>query len=539
MPRSAARAATRRPRAPRSASSRSATPITAGTRSASAPEPWRLYNMRKARGESLRVFPALQLDRARRLALHPPGEHPDRAALPRGRAAGGRARRPAHHGRRRAAAAAAGRDAAAALGPLPDARLLPAHRRGRERGGDDSRHHPRDARVAHLRAPGAADRPGRRRPRWSARSRRAISDDRSTLARSGDRLRGVPRRGSSDKDVLRFIACGSVDDGKSTLIGRLLHDTKQLFDDQLAALERASRRYGTKGGARSRAPRRRACGRARAGHHDRRRLPLLLDRDAHLHRRRHARPRAIHPQHGDRRLDGRPRRAPLDARQGLTRQTRRHASSSRCSASGSVVLAINKMDLVGWSRGCLPRRSWREFAAFAARPRLRRRRRHPAFGAQRRQRRAARRSAAPWYGGPTLLQHLEQVESATRRRGAALPHAGAMGEPARTRLSAASAGLVAGGTVAGRRPGPRPALGPRDARSPASSPSTATCDRRSAGQSVTLVLADEVDVSRGDVLAAAARAGRRGCASTRGCSGSARSPSRRRGAASSSSAPRP
>lgn len=50
------------------------------------------------------------------------------------------------------------------------------------------------------------------------------------------------------KDVLRFITCGSVDDGKSTLIGRLLHDTRQIFDDQLAALKRDSRKHGTQGG---------------------------------------------------------------------------------------------------------------------------------------------------------------------------------------------------------------------------------------------------------------------------------------------------
>lgn len=50
-----------------------------------------------------------------------------------------------------------------------------------------------------------------------------------------------------DKEVLRFIACGSVDDGKSTLIGRLLHDTKQIFDDQITALRRDSRKHGTQG----------------------------------------------------------------------------------------------------------------------------------------------------------------------------------------------------------------------------------------------------------------------------------------------------
>ena len=55
-------------------------------------------------------------------------------------------------------------------------------------------------------------------------------------------------RSPEEKSLLRFLTCGSVDDGKSTLIGRLLHDTKRLFEDQLSALERDSRRYGTTGG---------------------------------------------------------------------------------------------------------------------------------------------------------------------------------------------------------------------------------------------------------------------------------------------------
>ena len=92
------------------------------------------------------------------------------------------------------------------------------------------------------------------------------------------------------KELLRFITCGSVDDGKSTLIGRLLYESKQIFDDQLDALESDSKRHGTQGDEdRFRAARRRAFGRARAGHHDRRRLSLLLERQAQVHRRRHAR----------------------------------------------------------------------------------------------------------------------------------------------------------------------------------------------------------------------------------------------------------
>ena len=102
------------------------------------------------------------------------------------------------------------------------------------------------------------------------------------------------------KQLLRFLTCGSVDDGKSTLIGRLLHDTKGIYEDQLAAVEGDSKKYGTRGGHADSAARRRTSVRAGTGHHDRRGLPLLLDREAEVHRRRHARARAVHAEHGDR-----------------------------------------------------------------------------------------------------------------------------------------------------------------------------------------------------------------------------------------------
>ena len=107
------------------------------------------------------------------------------------------------------------------------------------------------------------------------------------------------------KELLRFLTCGSVDDGKSTLIGRLLHDTKMIYEDQLAAVKRDSEKVGTTG----------------AGEID---LALLTDGlkaereqgitidvayryfstdTPQVHHRRHARPRAVHAQHGHRRLD--------------------------------------------------------------------------------------------------------------------------------------------------------------------------------------------------------------------------------------------
>ncbi len=108
----------------------------------------------------------------------------------------------------------------------------------------------------------------------------------------------------STMDLLRFTTAGSVDDGKSTLIGRLLLDTKTIFEDQLAgrgAGQPAARRGVRRPGAVHRRPARRA----RAAHHHRRGLSLLRHAQAQVHHRRHPRPHPVHAQHGHRRLHGR------------------------------------------------------------------------------------------------------------------------------------------------------------------------------------------------------------------------------------------
>ena len=103
--------------------------------------------------------------------------------------------------------------------------------------------------------------------------------------------------------LLRVLACGSVDDGKSTLIGRLLFECGTIPDDVMAALERDSKRFGTVAGRhRLRAAGRWPGGRTRPGHHHRRRLPVLRDAAPALHPGRRAGPRAVHAQHGDRRI---------------------------------------------------------------------------------------------------------------------------------------------------------------------------------------------------------------------------------------------
>ena len=106
------------------------------------------------------------------------------------------------------------------------------------------------------------------------------------------------------KGLLRFLTCGSVDDGKSTLIGRLLYDTKLILEDQLVALARDSRKHGTTGrGHRLRAAGRRARSRARAGHHHRRGVPVLQHAAPLVHRGGYAGARAVHAQHGHGRVE--------------------------------------------------------------------------------------------------------------------------------------------------------------------------------------------------------------------------------------------
>ena len=157
-----------------------------------------------------------------------------------------------------------------------------------EDGGGRDRHHARDR---------ARRDPGRR-PRVAGRD-------------GGPQARGLLLMDDANPldappELLRVVTAGSVDDGKSTLIGRLLHDTKSILDDQLDAVEVTSRERGD-GRLRPRAAHRRPARRARAGHHDRRRLPLLRHPAALVHPRRHARPRPLHAQHGHRRVDRRRR----------------------------------------------------------------------------------------------------------------------------------------------------------------------------------------------------------------------------------------
>ena len=270
-------------------------------------------------------LPDLELDRARRLALHRARADPAPAAVLRARARGVCARRHVARGRR-VLAAARRRDRRAPRRPLPHRRRHELHRRGRIGcRGPRRRSSPRSPAPPSPSAARPAPTTASRRPRWKTARRTGTSDDRRIVPSDAPSRRHATAR-TAPARLFRFATAGSVDDGKSTLVGRLLHDSKAILADQLEQVARTSAERGfAHGDVRLRAADRRPARRARAGHHDRRRLPLLLHRQPQLHPRRLPRARAVHPQHGHRR-DHRRRR-------GRARSTGARACSSRPAAT--------------------------------------------------------------------------------------------------------------------------------------------------------------------------------------------------------------
>jgi bifunctional enzyme CysN/CysC len=301
--------------------------------------------------------------------------------------------------------------------------------------------------------------------------------------------------------LLRFITCGSVDDGKSTLIGRLLWEAGLLYEDQLAALEADSRKIGTQGGDLD--------------------FALLLDGliaereqgitiDVAYRFFSTARRKFIvadtpgHEQYTRNMVTGASTADAaillVDARKGVLTQTRRHSYLVSLLGIRHVVLAVNKMDLVGYARPPFAAIE-ADYRAFAAQIGLEDVRCIP-VAALHGDNVVTPSPRMPWYTGPAVLDYLETVEIDQARLERApfrmpvqwvnRPHAEFRG----------FAGLVASGTV---RPGDRVRVQPSGHESRVARLAAPDGDRSEAvpGQSITLVLADEIDVSRGDVIAAA------------------------------------
>ena len=304
------------------------------------------------------------------------------------------------------------------------------------------------------------------------------------------------------KSLLRFITCGSVDDGKSTLIGRLLYDSKMIFEDQLAALEADSKRVGTQGGALDFAllvdglAAEREQGITidvayRFFATDKRKF-IVADTPGH---EQYTRNMITGASTADLAV------ILIDARKGVLTQTRRHSFLVKLVGIKSVILAVNKMDLVGWDQARFDE-IVADYKAFADSIGLTDILAIPISGLQG-DNIAAPGVASPWYRGPSLMPYLETVELDADRQQAG-PFRLPVQWVSRPDLDFRGfAGQIARGSV---KPGDAVRVLPSGRTSAVSRIVSYDGDLTEAvaGQSVTLTLADEIDCSRGDVLAAAA-----------------------------------
>ncbi|RAK50653.1 sulfate adenylyltransferase subunit CysN, partial [Phenylobacterium deserti] len=302
------------------------------------------------------------------------------------------------------------------------------------------------------------------------------------------------------KSLLRFLTCGSVDDGKSTLIGRLLYDAKMIFEDQLAALEADSKRVGTQGGdidfallvdglAAEREQGITIDVAYRFFSTDKRKF-IVADTPGH---EQYTRNMVTGASTADAAV------ILIDARKGVLTQTRRHSYLVSLLGIRHVVLAINKMDLVDWSQEVFDAivAEYRDFAAqigiqdFTAIP----------MSALKGDNITEASDKAPWYSGPPLMRWLEDapIEDDLREKPFRMP----VQWVNRPNLDFRGfSGLVASGVI---RPGDKIKALPSGRESTVERIVAFRGDlpEAVAGQSVTLTLTDEIDISRGDVLAAA------------------------------------
>ena len=302
------------------------------------------------------------------------------------------------------------------------------------------------------------------------------------------------------KSLLRFLTCGSVDDGKSTLIGRLLYDSKLLFEDQLSALEKDSKKHGTTGdeidfallvdGLEAEREQGITIDVAYRFFATDKRKFIVADTPGH---EQYTRNMATGASNSELAV------ILVDARKGVLTQTRRHAYIASLLGIRHVVLAVNKIDLVDFSRDVFDRIAG-EFADFAkllgsSRPLA------IPISARYGDNVIMPSAKTPWYSGPPLLAHLESVDVET-----------ALGEqPFRMPVQWVNrpnldfrgfSGTIASGRIKAGEPIAVTKSG-RVSNVKRIVTMGGDLKEASAGEAVTLTLADEVDVSRGDVLAAA------------------------------------
>lgn len=304
-----------------------------------------------------------------------------------------------------------------------------------------------------------------------------------------------------NKSLLRFMTCGSVDDGKSTLIGRLLYDSKMIFDDQLTALTADSKRVGTQGGeidfallvdglAAEREQGITIDVAYRFFATEKRKF-IVADCPGH---EQYTRNMVTGASNADLAI------ILVDARKGVLTQTRRHSYLAHLLGIRGIILAVNKMDLIDYDADrynaiCDDYRAFAEtigIGEFACIP----------ISGFKGDNIIVQSPNTPWYSGDPLITHLEAVELALAAD-QAKPFRMPVQWVNRPNLDFRGfSGQIAAGSV---KPGDAVRILPSGKTSTVSHLVTlkGELDEAAAGQSITLCLADEIDCSRGDVIAAA------------------------------------
>ncbi|MBT8606624.1 sulfate adenylyltransferase subunit CysN [Polynucleobacter paneuropaeus] len=300
------------------------------------------------------------------------------------------------------------------------------------------------------------------------------------------------------KTLLRFITCGSVDDGKSTLIGRLLYDSHMLFDDQLAAIESDSKKWGTQGdqidfallvdGLAAEREQGITIDVAYRFFSTENRKFIVADTPGH---EQYTRNMVTGASTADAAI------VMIDARKGVLTQTCRHSYIANLLGIKHLLIAVNKMDLIDYSKSkfneiCKDYQRFAEnlgIADFQFIP----------ISAFQGDNITAHSSQMPWYSGPTLMEYLEQVpiQSKTNQE-----------KPLRIPIQWVNrpnldfrgfAGTIASGIL---KTGDRIQVQPSGKQSQVNQIISAegSCDSAVAGQAITLTLTDEIDISRGNII---------------------------------------
>lgn len=300
------------------------------------------------------------------------------------------------------------------------------------------------------------------------------------------------------KSLLRFLTCGSVDDGKSTLIGRLLHDTRQIYEDQLSSLHNDSKRHGTQGekldlallvdGLQAEREQGITIDVAYRYFSTEKRKFIIADTPGH---EQYTRNMATGASTCDLAI------LLIDARKGVLDQTRRHSFISTLLGIKHLVVAINKMDLVGFSEETFAHIR-EDYLNFAGQLPGDLDIRFVPLSALEGDNVASRSESMPWYSGPTLLEVLETVE--IQRVVDNQPMRFPVQYVNRPNLDFRGySGTLASGSV---NVGQRVRVLPSGVESSVARIVTFDGDLEQAfaGEAITLVLKDEIDISRGDLL---------------------------------------